>query len=49
MGNAIEEGLDLHEAVEKAGLPDWKSTRLYLQNHRRNAHFIYTEMEKELF
>ena len=49
MAQAIEDGLDLQEAVEQAGFEDWKDTRLYRSNHRPNASFIYREMELELF
>ncbi len=49
MHQAIEDGLDLNAAVAKARFPDWQSVRLYDQNHRANAHFVYLEMEQETF
>ncbi len=49
MYQAIEDGLGLNEAVAKARFPDWESVRLYDQNHRANAHFVYLEMEQEAF
>jgi glyoxylase-like metal-dependent hydrolase (beta-lactamase superfamily II) len=49
MAEAVEEGLDLQEAVEAADLPEWRNVRLYGLNHRLNANFVYREMEQELF
>ncbi|NOY17774.1 MAG: MBL fold metallo-hydrolase [Gammaproteobacteria bacterium] len=49
MARAIEEGLGMQEAIDQADFPDWHASRLYDENHRRNAHFVYQEMEQELF
>lgn len=49
MAQAIEEGLGMQEAIDQANFPDWHESRLYDENHRRNAHFVYQEMEQELF
>ena len=49
MTQAIEDDLDLQEAVEQAGFEDWQDTRLYGANHPANASFIYRELEEELF
>jgi hypothetical protein len=49
MGKMVDEGVDLYEAVNQADLPEWKDTRLYEQNHRANANFVYRERERELF
>ncbi len=49
MARAIEDGLGMLEAIDQADFPDWHETRLYNENHRRNAHFVYQEMEQELF
>lgn len=49
MGEAVEEGIELQQAVDKADFPDWHETRLYDLNHRSNANFVYREMELELF
>ncbi len=49
MGEAVEEGVDLKEAVDGSDFPDWHDSRLYELNHRSNANFVYREMELELF
>lgn len=49
MAQAIEDGIDLQDAVDQAEFEDWKDTRLYGSNQRPNANFIYREMEAELF
>ena len=49
MAEAIENGVSLSEAVNNSHFPEWEGTRLYEENHRRNASFVYLEMELELF
>jgi phosphoribosyl 1,2-cyclic phosphodiesterase len=49
MGKLVDEGVGLYDAVKQADLPQWQNTRLYEQNHRANANFVYREMERELF
>ncbi|MGM0593607.1 MAG: MBL fold metallo-hydrolase [Pseudomonadota bacterium] len=49
MGEAVEEGIGLQQAVDSADFPEWHDTRLYEINHRSNANFVYREMELELF
>ncbi len=49
MGEAVEEGIDLQQAVAGSDFPDWHDNRLYELNHRSNANFVYREMELELF
>ncbi|QYZ67784.1 MAG: MBL fold metallo-hydrolase [Gammaproteobacteria bacterium (ex Lamellibrachia satsuma)] len=49
MAQAVEDGMDLQDAVEQAESEEWKKTRLYELNHRSNANFIYREMEQEMF
>ncbi|MCW9088445.1 MAG: MBL fold metallo-hydrolase [Gammaproteobacteria bacterium] len=49
MGEAVEAGITLQQAVESSDFPDWHDTRLYQLNHRANANFVYREMELELF
>lgn len=49
MGLAVDEGLDLYEAVETTEFEDWRGVRLYELNHRPNVNFVYREMELELF
>lgn len=49
MAAAVENGLTLSEAVEQSRFPDWADVPLYEENHRRNANFVYLEMEMALF
>lgn len=49
MRAAIEKGIGLDEAVNQAVFPEWRQVRLYEQNQRPNAHFVYLEMEQEVF
>lgn len=49
MGEAVEEGVDLQQAVDSSDFPDWHESRLYELNHRSNANFVYREMEEALF
>lgn len=49
MGAAVEEGIELQQAVEASDFADWHDSRLYELNHRSNANFVYREMELELF
>jgi glyoxylase-like metal-dependent hydrolase (beta-lactamase superfamily II) len=49
MAQAIEDDLELQDAVEQAEFEDWKDTRLYGANQPANASFIYRELEEELF
>ncbi|MFO7593171.1 MAG: MBL fold metallo-hydrolase [Pseudomonadota bacterium] len=49
MGEAVEEGIGLQQAVDASDFPEWHDTRLYELNHRANANFVYREMELELF
>jgi len=49
MTQAIENDVDLSDALEQAEFEDWRGVRLYKQNHRANASFIYRELEQELF
>lgn len=49
MGKMVDEGVGLYDAVNQADLPEWQDTRLYEQNHRANANFVYRERERELF
>jgi glyoxylase-like metal-dependent hydrolase (beta-lactamase superfamily II) len=49
MGEAVEEGIGLQQAVTDSDFPEWHDTRLYELNHRSNANFVYREMELELF
>jgi glyoxylase-like metal-dependent hydrolase (beta-lactamase superfamily II) len=49
MGQAIEDDVELQDAVKQAEFEDWKDTRLYGANQPANASFIYRELEEELF
>lgn len=49
MKNAVEQGVSLYDAVKDVEFENWKSFRLYEQNQRANANFVYREMEKEYF
>ena len=49
MAEAIENGVSLAEAVNNSHFPEWQDERLYEENHRRNASFVYLEMELALF
>jgi glyoxylase-like metal-dependent hydrolase (beta-lactamase superfamily II) len=48
MAEAVEEGVDLDEAVNRAEFPEFKDVRLYNENQRKNANFVYREIEQEL-
>lgn len=49
MAKAVEEEVGLLGASEYADFTDWHDTPLYEENHGRNAHFVYREMEEALF
>jgi len=49
MTKAVEEDVELQDAVESNEFEDWKDVRLYKLNHRKNLEFVYREMEQELF
>jgi len=49
MAAAVEAGDDLASAVQKSDFKDWHDVPLYHENHKKNANFIYLEMEKASF
>lgn len=49
MRQAVENGVSLYDAVQNSHFEDWQDSRLYKENHRANASFVYREMEKEYF
>ena len=49
MRAAVENGVSLYEAVQNSRFEDWEDSRLYEENHRANASFVYREMEQEYF
>lgn len=49
MRKAVEEGQDQTSAVAGSDFEDWRGTRLYQENHKRNAAFVYMKMELEVY
>ena len=49
MGKAVEDGIDLATAVRRSDFKDWHGSRLYEENHKKNANFVYREMEQEIY
>lgn len=49
MRAAVKSGQDLATAVKASDFADWHDAPLYHENHKKNANFIYLEMEQELF
>ena len=49
MAEAVDEGVDIYEAVQGVEFDDWKGSYLYEENHKANANFIYLEMEQSMF
>jgi glyoxylase-like metal-dependent hydrolase (beta-lactamase superfamily II) len=49
MKQAVEAGVPLYDAVQASEFEDWKNIRLYEENHRANANFVYREMEQAFF
>ena len=48
MRAAVDSGQDLAEAVGLSDFADWHGIPLYHENHKKNANFIYLEMEQEV-
>jgi glyoxylase-like metal-dependent hydrolase (beta-lactamase superfamily II) len=49
MRAAVVAGQDLESAVRLSDFTDWHDVPLYYENHKKNANFIYLEMEQESF
>jgi glyoxylase-like metal-dependent hydrolase (beta-lactamase superfamily II) len=49
MAEAVDEGVEMYDAVQNVEFEDWKNVPLYEENQRSNANFIYREMEQALF
>jgi glyoxylase-like metal-dependent hydrolase (beta-lactamase superfamily II) len=49
MRAAVVAGQDLASAVRQSDFADWHNVPLYHENHKKNANFIYLEMEQEAF
>jgi len=50
MTEAVNTMTPLSAAVDKAAesFPEWEDTALFGENHRKNANFVYTEMEQKV-
>jgi len=49
MQQAVDDGIDMLDAVQGVEFEDWQDVRLYEMNQRANANFVYREMEKAYF
>jgi glyoxylase-like metal-dependent hydrolase (beta-lactamase superfamily II) len=49
MRKAVENDVPLLEAVKNVEFENWQNTRLYKENQRANANFVYREMERAYF
>jgi glyoxylase-like metal-dependent hydrolase (beta-lactamase superfamily II) len=49
MRKAVENDVPLLDAVKNVEFADWQNTRLYKENQRANANFVYREMENAYF
>ena len=49
MADALENDVELQDAIDWGEFPEWKSVRLYGLNHRINLNFVYREMEQKAF
>jgi glyoxylase-like metal-dependent hydrolase (beta-lactamase superfamily II) len=49
MAEAVDEGVEIYDAVRNVEFSDWQGSYLYEENHKANANFIYLEMEQALF
>lgn len=49
MKEQLQAGATLQDAMDAAGMPEWKDVPLYEENQRANAGFLYREMEFEFF
>jgi glyoxylase-like metal-dependent hydrolase (beta-lactamase superfamily II) len=49
MRKAVENDVPLLDAVKSVEFEDWQDTRLYQENQRANANFVYREMENAYF
>jgi glyoxylase-like metal-dependent hydrolase (beta-lactamase superfamily II) len=49
MSDALNNDIDLQEAVDNNEFADWQDVPLYKLNHKKNIDFVYREMEQELF
>jgi glyoxylase-like metal-dependent hydrolase (beta-lactamase superfamily II) len=49
MTQALENDIELQEAVDDSEFADWQTIPLYQLNHKKNIDFVYREMEQALF
>ena len=49
MANAINNDVELQDAMDNTEFSDWANIPLYKLNHKKNIDFVYREMEQELF
>lgn len=49
MTKAIENDVELQEAVNNTEFENWKSVNMYGLNQKKNVDFVYRELEEELF
>ena len=49
MTQALENDIELQEAVDNSEFVDWQTVPLYQLNHKKNIDFVYREMEQALF
>ncbi|MFN2338264.1 MAG: hypothetical protein ABR544_04755 [Gammaproteobacteria bacterium] len=49
IGEQVEAGVSLMEAVEQVEMQEWQNVPLYEENQRANTSFIYRELEFERF
>ena len=47
--DAINNDMELQEAMDTIEFTDWKDVRLYQLNHKKNVDFVYRKLEEELF
>ncbi|MEE9352145.1 MAG: MBL fold metallo-hydrolase [Thiotrichaceae bacterium] len=47
--HAINNDMELQEAVDTIEFDDWENMNMYGLNHKKNIDFVYRELEEELF
>jgi hypothetical protein len=49
MTQALDNDIELQEALDDSEFADWQTIPLYQLNHKKNIDFVYREMEQALF
>ena len=49
MAEAVNNDVELQDAMDSTEFTDWQNVPLYKLNHKKNIDFVYREMEEELF